>query len=60
MPYCRNNSKIKYQNRRKRQNRYPNTQIHDCSFSLLGKGTSIKSGEVKLVFIEHLLVKYNS
>jgi hypothetical protein len=27
----------------------PNTQIHDCSFSLLGTVTSIKSGEVKLV-----------
>jgi len=23
IPYCRNNSKIKYQNHRKRQNRYP-------------------------------------
>ena len=27
-----------------------NTQIHDRSFSLLDTGTSIKSGEVKLLF----------
>ena len=27
----------------------PNTHIHDSSLSCLGKGTSIKSGRVKLV-----------
>jgi hypothetical protein len=27
----------------------PNTQIHDCSLSWLGTGTSIKCGRVKLV-----------
>ena len=36
-PHCRNNSKIKCQNRRKRQNRHPkhtNTQTHNCPPSL--------------------------
>ena len=33
-------------NRRKMQNRYPNTQIHDCSLFWIGTGTSIKSGGV--------------
>jgi len=36
IPHCRNNSKIKYQNRRKRYNRY-----HDCSLSWRGTGSSI-------------------
>ena len=27
IPHCLNNVKIKYQNRRKRQSRYPNTQM---------------------------------
>ena len=50
IPHCLNNSKIKYQNRRKRQSRYPyHTHIHDRSLSSLGAGTSIKSGGVKLV-----------
>ena len=31
--HCRNNSKIKYHNPRKRQNQYPITQIHDHSLS---------------------------
>jgi hypothetical protein len=29
----------------------PNTQIHDFSFSCIGTGTSITSGEVKLVLL---------
>jgi hypothetical protein len=29
--------------------KYPITHIHDCSLSWLGIGTSIKSGEVKLI-----------
>ena len=29
----------------------PNTRIHDRLLSLLGTGTSIKSGRVKLVFM---------
>jgi hypothetical protein len=47
IPHCLNNSKIKYQNRRKRQSRYPyHTHIHDPSLSSLGAGTP---GGVKLV-----------
>ena len=42
--HCRNNSKIKYQSRRKMQNRNPSIQIHDCSLSCLG-------GSVKLVWL---------
>jgi sRNA-binding regulator protein Hfq len=38
--------KIKYQNRRKRNNVYPE---HDRSLSRQGTGTSIKHGGVKLV-----------
>ena len=47
----KSHSKIRYQNRRKRKNRYPNTQIHTkkCSLSWLGIGTSIKGGGNKLV-----------
>jgi hypothetical protein len=30
-----------------------NTQIHDCSLSWLGTGTSIKSGRVKLVLLAY-------
>jgi hypothetical protein len=38
-----NNSKIKNQNSRKRQNRCPNTQIHDHrSLYWLGTGTLLK------------------
>ena len=48
-PYCPNNSKIKYQNRRKRQIDTTNTQIRDLSISWFGTGTSIKSGGIKLV-----------
>ena len=48
-PHCPNNSKIKYQNRRKRQIDTTNTQIRDLSSSWLGTGTSIKSGGIKLV-----------
>jgi hypothetical protein len=33
-------------NRRKMQNRYPSTQIHDCSLFWIGTGTSKKSGGV--------------
>jgi len=33
-----NNSKIKYQYRRKRQSRYPNIQIHDRSYFWLCTG----------------------
>ena len=50
IPHCRNNSKIKYQNCRKRHPfDTPNTQIHDRSFSWLYTDTSINSGRVKLV-----------
>jgi hypothetical protein len=48
IPDCGNNSKIKYQNRRKRQNRYP--YANTLPITCLGTGTSIKSGVVKLVF----------
>jgi len=50
IPHCGNNSKIKYQNCRKRH-RFDthNTQIHDGSLSWLYTDTSIKSGRVKLV-----------
>jgi len=34
---------------RRKPNRYSNTQIHDRSLPWLGTGTSIKSGEIKLV-----------
>ena len=44
--HCRNNSKIKYQNRRKRSNRYSITR----SLSSFGTDISIKSNGVKLVF----------
>jgi hypothetical protein len=47
-------------NRRKMQNRYPYTQIHDCSLFWIGTGTSINSGGFK-IFIEPkhpLLVKW--
>lgn len=37
-----------FQDRRKRQNRYRNTLIHDCTLSWLGTDTSITRGEVKL------------
>jgi hypothetical protein len=48
-PHLRNNSKIKYQSRRKRQNRYPiHAQIHDPSLSWLGADISIKSGGITL------------
>jgi hypothetical protein len=33
---------------RKRETETPNTQIHDHTLSWLGRGTSIKSGGVKL------------
>jgi hypothetical protein len=33
----------------KRQNSYPNAEIHDRSLSWFGTGTSIKYGGVKLV-----------
>jgi len=42
IPHCRDCSNIKYQNRRKRQNRYTNTQIHDRLFFWPGTGISIK------------------
>ena len=37
------------QHRRKRHNRYSNTQIYDCSLSRIGTGSSIKYGGDKLV-----------
>ena len=40
--HFRNISNIKYQNRRKRQNRYPVTQIHRRPNTCLGRGISIK------------------
>jgi hypothetical protein len=43
-PHCPNNSKIKYQNRRKRQIDTTNTQMHDRALFCLGTDTSIKSG----------------
>jgi hypothetical protein len=49
IPHCWNNSKIKYQNHRKRSIDTPNTQIHDRLLSRLGTGTSITCGRVKLV-----------
>jgi hypothetical protein len=42
--YLNENSKIKYQSRRKMQNRNPSIQIHDCLLSCLG-------GSVKLVWL---------
>jgi hypothetical protein len=44
IPHCQINSKIKYENRRKRQNQYLQTEIH----SWLCTDTSIKGGRVKL------------
>jgi len=38
IPHCRNNSRIKYQNRWKRLIVTPNTQIHDGWLSWLGTG----------------------
>jgi hypothetical protein len=35
-----------------------NTQIHDSSPSWIGTGTSIKSGEAKLVLGAQTLIKY--
>ena len=35
-----------HKNRRNRQNRYLDTQIHDCSLSRLDTGTSIKGVEI--------------
>ena len=49
-PHCLNNSKMKYQNRKRSKIDISNTHIiHDHSPSWLGTGTSIKSGEIKLV-----------
>ena len=49
-PHCLNNSKMKYQNRKRSKIDICNTHIiHDHSPSWLGTGTSIKSGEIKLV-----------
>jgi hypothetical protein len=45
--HCRNNSKIKYQNRRIGKIDIPSTQLHDRSLSWLATGTSIESGGVK-------------
>jgi hypothetical protein len=42
IPHCRNSSKIKYRNRRKRQNRYLKRTNTWCSLSWCGTGTSIK------------------
>jgi hypothetical protein len=48
----RNNSKIKYQNRRKRKK-----LIHlNYTLSWLGTGTAIKSGRIKLVLFKPSLV----
>jgi hypothetical protein len=44
IPHYRNNSKIDT----------PNTYIHDRSISLLGTGTSIKSGGVEIVICAQL------
>jgi hypothetical protein len=44
IPHYRNNSKIDT----------PNTYIHDHSISLLGTGTSIKSGGVEIVICAQL------
>jgi hypothetical protein len=43
--HCRNNSKIKYQNRRKPT---LTTQMHDRSHSWLGTSTSIQKARVKV------------
>jgi hypothetical protein len=32
----------------------PNIQIHDCSLSWLGTGTSIKSGRIRLVLLAEI------
>jgi hypothetical protein len=48
IPHCRNISKIKCQNRWKRENRYLNTHKNDRTLSWLGTCTSIKRGEAKL------------
>ena len=42
---------IPIENRRKRQKRYPSTQIHDRLLSWLGTCTSIKSSGDKLVLL---------
>jgi hypothetical protein len=42
IPHCQNKSE-------KDKINISNTQIHDNSFSLLGKGILIKSGKVKLI-----------
>ena len=49
IPHCRNISKIKCQNRWKRENWYLNTHKNDRALSWLGTCTSIKRGEAKLV-----------
>jgi hypothetical protein len=51
VPQCQNSLKTQSKNHRNmgKQNRYSNTHIHDRSLCGLGTGTSIKSGEVKVV-----------
>ena len=58
MSHCLKKYLSQYQTRR---NRYPNTQIHDRLLFWLGTGTSIKSGEVKLLYgiIIKFLVDHN-
>ena len=42
----RNNSEIQLSNLRKRQNRCPDTQIHDCSLFCHGTGMSLMKGNM--------------
>ena len=54
LPHCQNNYKIKYQNRRKKQNLYSNSQIHDHTLTWTSAGITMKSGGFKLVMSQNI------
>ena len=54
MSYFRNNTQVKYENRRKRKNDTPYTQMHYRTIALVGTGTSINSGGVKQFPIKYI------
>ena len=58
--HCQDNSKIQYQNRRKKPYRYPNTQLHDLIAYWLGTDTPIKISLVScVVFCRSMFVHFS-